>query len=299
MSNFLRTALASAILILSPLLLPAQDLVIEDALRFAALLEAHPDSLSPDVLQKEYLDKGTKGIKIFTPRRIQNAKNLAKWVHARKAWYQKAVELSIPAIRGMEAEAGETLNQVKDLLNQDASAPIYIVFGAGNSGGTASGRGLVVGLEVVTRFVETQEEAKETILYFIAHEVVHVYQSRNSTRSGRSLLGQSLREGFCDFMASLTLGGIPNSEVERHEYGIKNEKTLWEEFKKVMHEKELRPWMYGKTPDGSPADLGYWIGKRICEAYYEKAPDKEVALQELLKLKDIDKILEKSGYGNF
>lgn len=299
MSISLKKALASLILTLSPLLLPAQDLVIEDALRFSELLKAYPDSLSPDVLQKEYLDKGTKGIKIFTPRRIRNAENMAKWVHARKVWYEKAVNLSIPAIQEMEVESGETLNKVKDLLKQDTGAPIYIVFGAGNSGGTASGRGLVVGLEVVTRFVETKEEAKETILYFIAHEVVHVYQSRNGTRSGRSLLGQSLREGFCDFMASLTLGGIPKTEIERHEYGLKNEKALWEEFKEVMHEKELKPWMYGKTPDGRPADLGYWIGKRICEAYYEKATDKEVALQELLKLKNIDKILETSGYGNF
>ena len=56
----------------------AQDLIIDDALRFSALLKAHPHSLSPEILQKEYLNKSTKGIKIFTPRRIKNAENLAK-----------------------------------------------------------------------------------------------------------------------------------------------------------------------------------------------------------------------------
>jgi len=299
MMTSLKKALLCLTLTFCPALLSAQDLVIEDALRFSELMLAHPDSLSPDVLQTEYLDKGTKGIKIFTPRRIQNAENLAKWVHARKEWYQKAVDLAIPAIKEMETEASETLNSVRTLLNQDTGAPIYIVFGAGNSGGTASGRGLVVGLEVVTRFVNTKAEAKETIQYFIAHEVVHVYQFRNKTRSGRSLLGQSLREGFCDFIATLVLGGIPKSETERNEYGLANEKALWAEFKEAMNSKELRPWMYGEGKDGRPADLGYWVGKQICAAYYEQAADKAVALQELLKLKDIEKILEKSGYGSF
>lgn len=277
----------------------AQDLIIEDALRFSALLKAHPDSLSPETLQKEYLNKGTKGIKIFTPRRIKNAENLAKWIYQRKAWYEKAAELAVPAVQNMQKEAAETLNQVKELLKQETGAPIYLLFGAGNSGGTASSRGLVVGLEVITRFVETEEEARETIQYFIAHEVVHVYQFRNNSRAGRSLLGQSLREGFCDFMATLVLEGIPKTEVDRHEYGLAHEEELWEEFKEAMHNKILQPWMFGKGKDGRPSDLGYWIGKQICTAYYEKAVDKEAALQELLKLKDIDKILEESGYGSF
>ncbi len=43
------------------------------------------------------------------------------------------------------------------------------------------------------------------------------------------------------------------------------------------------------------ADMGYWIGKRICAAYYAQAGDKHEALQVLLHLKDPEEILAKSG----
>jgi hypothetical protein len=46
-----------------------------------------------------------------------------------------------------------------------------------------------------------------------------------------------------------------------------------------------------------PADMGYWIGKRICEAYYAKAGDKRAAMRTLLELRDPKAILAKSGYG--
>ena len=281
-------------LLIQPLF--AQDYHIEDAERFAKIFLANPDRISSDMLKSEYLNPGSRGVKIFTPQRIKNAKHMANMVSKYPKSYRKGVELMLPAARTSAEASAKVLAQIQELLQQKKSAPVYIVFGGNNSGGTASGNGLVIGLEVLGRFVNTEAEAKELIKSFVAHEVVHVYQSRSGNGGRGSLLSQSLREGFADFIENLALNGISSAEKERHEYGLANEAQLWSEFKEVMNKKELRPWMYGKGENDRPSDLGYWLGKRICEAYYNKAEDKAEALQILLKQKDIAEILVQSGY---
>lgn len=276
----------------------SQQLIIEDAERFATVFKSNPDSISASELQTGYLNPGTKGIKIFTPKRIRSADNLSKWVNARRKSYAKAVEIALPAARSLSDEIEPVFESIQELLKQKKGADVYIVFGALNSGGTASSKGLVIGLEVITRFAKTEEEARELIRSVIAHELVHVYQSRVAPFSGlkKKLLAQAIREGFCDFVENRVLNGISASEKERHAYGLAHEAELWQEFKQAMDGKIYSPWMFDPGTDGRPADLGYWIGKRICEAYYEKSSDKEVAIQELLKMKNPMKILEKSGY---
>lgn len=276
----------------------SQRLIVEDAERFAAIFKSNPDSISTSQLQTEYLDPGTKGIKIFTPKRIRSAENLSKWVNARRKSYEKAVKTALPAAISLSDEIEPVFQEIQQLLKQKKGADVYVVFGALNSGGTASSKGLVIGLEVIARFAQTEEEAREVIRSFIAHELVHVYQSRVAPFSGlkKKLLAQAIREGFCDFVENRVLNGISASEKERHTYGLAHEAQLWQEFKQVMDGKVYAPWMFARSTDERPADLGYWIGKRICEAYYEKSPDKEAAIQELLKMKNPERILEKSGY---
>ena len=61
---------------------------------------------------------------------------------------------------------------------------------------------------------------------------------------------------------------------------------------------KYKKWLYnGNSSKDRPADLGYFIGYRICEAYYNQAEDKEKALNEILKINRFKKLLKKSGYG--
>jgi hypothetical protein len=55
--------------------------------------------------------------------------------------------------------------------------------------------------------------------------------------------------------------------------------------------------MYGTPPiAGMPSDLGYWAGRRICESYYERAPDKMAALREIIELRHPREILANSEF---
>ena len=63
-----------------------------------------------------------------------------------------------------------------------------------------------------------------------------------------------------------------------------------------MHQEAHEGWLYGGQPEGWPADLGYFVGYRICQAYYESSDDKAAAVRALLLNTDGAELLAQSGY---
>ena len=55
-------------------------------------------------------------------------------------------------------------------------------------------------------------------------------------------------------------------------------------------------WLYGGQPEGRPADIGYFIGYRIAQAYYDKSEDKQAAVREILQVNEFRAFLVESGY---
>src|SRR4051812_13657994 len=81
------------------------------------------------------------------------------------------------------------------------------------------------------------------------------------------------------------------------------EPSLWDDFKNEMHGTDVSRWLYNQgtstaTPT-RPGDLGYFIGYRIVEAYYQKQSDKVAALRDIIEIRDADAFLAASGYGTF
>ena len=50
-----------------------------------------------------------------------------------------------------------------------------------------------------------------------------------------------------------------------------------------------------ETPE-KPCDLGYYVGYKICQAYYEQAAAKKRAVADLLPATDFAALLDRSGY---
>ena len=42
--------------------------------------------------------------------------------------------------------------------------------------------------------------------------------------------------------------------------------------------------------------MGYYVGYRIVEAYYRRAPDKRAAVRDILRIQDFPAFLAASGY---
>ncbi|NEM98820.1 hypothetical protein GXP69_14040 [Pontibacter sp. BT327] len=60
---------------------------------------------------------------------------------------------------------------------------------------------------------------------------------------------------------------------------------------------DISNWLYnGLKSTDKPGDLGYYMGYKICEAYYNNSEDKKQAIKEILDIKDHQAFLEKSGY---
>lgn len=272
-------------------------LVLEDAERFAAIFTDHGGLPGPAVLQRGYLDPGSPGVALFTPNRIRDANHLAQAVSRRSDAYRLAIELCLPAARAMAADVEASIARIGTLLGRQAMARVYVLFGAGNSGGTAGPEGLALGLEVVCRDVASASQAQARLRGFVLHELTHVHQARAQVPAGRdTLLRQILVEGFADFVMEAAGQRQERADLARERHGLLHEAALWRQIQPdLLLEVHRSDWLY-RPAAGRPSDMGYWIGKRICEAYVAQAADKPAAIRTLLDLRDPGQILRDSGY---
>lgn len=288
------------------------EIDISDAQRFAGLMK---DGAVPtaDALQHGYLDGAGRGVRIFTPNRIVDARNLARVVAARPDNYRQAIRECLPQLPALRSDLRAIYLGFAGLLPERPLPAIHVVFGAGNSGGTASSEAQVIGLEVVCQLGPTPARFRTTMRDFFAHETVHTWQRESSPQALLDpLLNQSLREGVADYLASLVTGEIP--DAARDAWAREREAWLWQAFQrdrqalkadgKALKKPGASPhylrWLsnYGSAPEGWPVEAGYWIGMRIAEAYVARAGDKHAAIRDLIELKDPDAILKASGYGS-
>ena len=122
----------------------------------------------------------------------------------------------------------------------------------------------------------------DNIIPVTIHECVHTQQ----TTEGKTLLGQSVYEGACDFMTELVLGKSLNHSYLT--YGRKNEKQLKEQFQQEMFAEDYSNWLYNGATAKTMGDLGYFMGYAICKSYYRHAKDKKEAIKHILRLNYAD-----------
>ena len=234
-----------------------------------------------------YIKKGTPGIKAFMNDRIESGTSLLNKVKERKNDYLKAKENSLKMLHN-EKQCRSAFLALKYLYPQAVFPPVYFVIGRFNSGGHSHPNGLVIGAEMVP---------SENIPYLVAHELIH-YQQDSITKENYCLLAACINEGSADFIGELISGGGLNKET--YAYGDAHEKELWLAFTKIMNDREdNHDWLYNYKPkNGYPPDLGYWMGYKITQAYFNRAKDKKQAISEIVHIKDYKKFLEQSGYAN-
>ena len=189
---------------------------------------------------------------------------------------------------------------------------VYFTIGCLNSGGTTTKTKILIGSEIAAsnNKVDSTEldkwlvdvfKMQSNIVSMVAHEVGHTQQiNGDSENDGQSnLLGYCIAEGSCDFISELILEKPVASPYM--EYGKANEKELWKIFKVEMLGQETKNWLYNgnEAPNGN-ADLGYFIGYKICKSYYENSKNKKTALREIIELnytkENVVEFLNKSKY---
>ena len=287
-------------------------IVTDDADRFAHVFRESGGAPDAAQLQAGYLDNAGRGVEVFLPDRIRDADNLARAIMENPADYVRALEVCLPLAKASNDELRAVYLAFDGLLDDPELPEIHVVFGAGTSGGTAVPGIQVIGLEVICRIAETEDEIRGTYRTFFAHETVHALQptiDEDEALAADVLLLASLREGAADFIAWLVTGIMPNAE--RDSWAKAREAAIWVEFQrdraiigeleglgKIIAPSPYKRWLGNafSAPEGWPSELGYWVGMQICRAYFEQAEDKRQALLDLLALTDPQAILDASGY---
>jgi uncharacterized protein YjaZ len=133
----------------------------------------------------------------------------------------------------------------------------------------------------------------------VSHEQVHVQQRQAGAlmaKAVKTLLDQALMEGAADFLGELASGGNLNAWI--HAWAAPREAEIWRDFAPQMQGTDISRWLYNQgsaTPD-RPGDLGYYVGYRICESYYDRASDKVKAVSDIVEMVDGRAFLDASGY---
>jgi hypothetical protein len=282
-----------------------------DAERFAVIFKKTNGRPNAADLQKHYLDNAGAGVRKFTPYRIENADNLAKAIAADTDRYAYAIKTCLPLVKGLTGEMQAIYLAYKGLLPERALPPVYVVFGAGNSGGTAQPDAQILGIEVHCGVGTTPEQFTTVMREMFAHETVHSWQSTPSTKAMEDpLLLYVLREGVPDYLASIVTGR--RQKVELANWANANREMLFAAFERdrAIVKAGTKPdgsmsdeasqaigrWLYnyGREPKGWKADVGYWLGSEIARNYAARSPNKKAAIEELIDLKDPIALLQLS-----
>ena len=241
-------------------------------------------------IQALYLNKASDGLKDFMKLRRHSAKiHLQNILDYPKFW--ESVRQNTLQIKNHASDIGALIARLKKIYRYYKPVKIYFTIGVLNSGGTVSRRNILIGAEIACADKETNASelnpwlqkvftTKGTVTAMVAHEIGHTQQHSGNSEN---LLGQSIKEGACDFLAELIYKPVSSPYID---YGNLHEKQIWSAFKKEMNDQNYKNWLYnGNEAPGGVADLGYFIGYQICKSYYGNALNKKKAIRKIIGLK--------------
>lgn len=271
-------------------------IITSDIENFLVVYEAIQEGADPvTTIQTGYFDPGSQGLHDFIELRIESPEKMAKALDDWPEIYQ-GVATAYEKLPDLVSEIELAFSKMQELYPDTIIPTTYFLVGRRNSGGTVSENGLLIGVEVFSN-------NPGVIPPLVAHEMIHFQQSYNGDEELEAtypLFKLSIGEGAADFFGELISGGNTNAHI--YEYGYANECQLWNEFHAEKDVVGPSGWLYGEHEglpeywDARPSDLGYFMGYRITQSYYENAADKQAAVVEILNIEDFEDFLEKSGY---
>lgn len=245
------------------------------------------------VLKTEYLDKASDGVKDFTPNRIIDAESLAARILDDRGYYERARPYS-SQILALEPQIRAIYRRFREWYPEARFPALYFVVGRRNSGGMSSQRALIIGTEM---FGDERARLRfDVMVPMVAHELMH-FQQQTSEQKGAGFLASCIREGAADFLAERLAGKHINESIKS--YGDAHERELWERFNQDLNKPDgHRAWLYNARDAKrvGPPDLGYYLGYKITQAFYQASADPAAALRTIIEMHDPEQILKQSRY---
>jgi hypothetical protein len=257
------------------------------------------------VFQKEYVSRGSIGLKDYMEQRSVDLGALVGAVDTYRAYYMAIRKNSLQAI-ALQQPLRESLRKFKALYPDATFPDIYFIVGNLQSRGSLTSNGLIIAIEVfsmgsnipTSEFEDPEKSHLHPITDLfgsVMHEVVRYQQLPTGILT--TVLAESILAGSADFLSELSIGKPFNTAL--HTYGDAHERELWLQFKQDMGTSNYTQWLFnGETVTGKPAELGVYMGYRITQAYYNRLPDKKQAIKDIVTMRDFNRLLNESHYGD-
>ena len=266
----------------------------DDIALFYKIYDAAAGHPTADQLQRDYLDQGSEGLHILAKARNVTGARIADTLAKRPEIYVNA-KRCMAVLPHVRERLQVDLQKLGELYPAAKFPPVTIAVGRGKPVGIGSpATGVQIGLEALCATDWMNPDVEERFVHTISHEYVHVQQVQSlSDDEHPTVLEASIIEGAAEFVGELISGAPGYTYFGPLTKG--REKEIETAFAADEDKTDLSRWLYNSTPE-RPADLGYWVGYRICKSYYEHAADKRQAVVDILKMTDPKLFLAKSGW---
>ncbi|HEY1024108.1 MAG TPA: DUF2268 domain-containing putative Zn-dependent protease [Sphingobacteriaceae bacterium] len=262
------------------------------------------------VIQRLYIDRATEGFEDFLSVRGFTAPEYVRTIKAFPKFYQ-SIRPNTYATKSAAVQIQKVFDRFSELYPNFKPFKVNFAVGTLRTGGTVSNRYVLIGSEISTATNKTdlsefnnsalakvmarEGDVEQLIMNIVAHECVHTQQSKKLEGEQCNLLTTSIMEGACDFIGELISGSQINKVAQV--YGNENERELAKAFFSEPCD-NVDNWLYNMNSikDGKPADLGYFMGYKIAQSYYNEQADKKQAITDIIEMKDPKLFLERSRY---
>ncbi|HVU56606.1 MAG TPA: DUF2268 domain-containing putative Zn-dependent protease [Puia sp.] len=294
----------------------AQDITTSDITHFWDAYDkitATKDSVQQyDYLNTLFIDPGTPGLKAIMKVKRYTAKSYIDAINQYPQFWH-SVRANTFKANSYAKEIAVDIRKLKKLYPGLRPAQIYFTIGALRSGGTTQGNMVLIGSElaladphtVTSEFPATfsnlrtffDSDPPKHVAFTNTHEYVHTQQK---TTQIDNLLAQCVMEGVAEFVAVKATGEI--SAAPAIGYGKDNMEKIRQKFETQLFNTGTGFWLYSDAANEfGVRDLGYYVGYAVCEKYYDKAPDKKLAIKQMIELdyaneNDLAAFVDASGY---
>jgi hypothetical protein len=257
------------------------------------LIQSTKDTnLHSTILQREYIDKGSDGLKSLMRVRNYTKSSFLQamrqyprfWNSIRKS--SLSVNSKIPGIE-------KSLNSLRIIYPEAKPATVYFCMGAFRTNGTIEDNKILIGAEMAltddnTDISELPENLQtyykkykpaETIDLLVTHEYIHTQQQLPLD----NLLCNSLYEGVAEYLSCLATG--KTSTTPSFGFASANQEKVKAKYvEDLFLPDRMYNWLWGTNNNElKERDLGYYIGYRIAEEYYRKSSNNKTAIHNLIR----------------
>lgn len=263
-------------------------------------LQCSTDSCIDKIISEEYIPKSSVCFKeLIAEKRFKADYVKEFWKYRQFLTGMHNLSLQLP---GLKDSLYFYFEKLGSLYSGSALNDVYFMVSSWKQGGTITPSGLSIGIQYFCGGDSLiTSEIKGPFAYFISpsaklipvviHEQVHKWKKPSSTNY---IFQKCMSEGNCDFIAHLITGTRPFSD-KIWTYFEENKDSIFNTFKKEFYGFNEMDWISIASKKFKYGAAGYYVGYKICEAYYNTKKNKRKAIKEIIEMENPLKIIAASG----